>query len=88
MRSQIARKMANCRRLRSMKFICDIRFIPLATLVKVLVEIAFTFTTVIVAISLTSMEHLLAVGDMVYAVNFLIISVQRNMIRRLITEKS
>ena len=53
--------MVNCFRLRSMNFISDIRFIPLATLVKVLVEISFTFTAVIVAISLTSMEHLLAI---------------------------
>jgi len=34
-------------------------------LVKVHVEICFTFTAVIVAISLTSMEHLLAIEDRV-----------------------
>jgi len=59
MRSQIARQIANCLRLRSRKFIFDTRFIPRATLVKVLVEISFIFTTVVAAISLTSMEHLL-----------------------------
>jgi hypothetical protein len=32
---------------------------PLANLVKVLVEISFIFTTVVAAISLTSMQHLL-----------------------------
>jgi hypothetical protein len=41
----------------------DIRFIPLATFVKVLVEISFIFTTVVAAISLTSMQHLLLPGN-------------------------
>lgn len=59
--SQIARQMANGLRLRSMNFMLEIPFMPLAILVKVLVEISLTFTAVIVAISLTSMEHLLAI---------------------------
>ena len=59
MRSQIARQMANCLRLRSINFMFDIRFMPRANLVKVLVEISFIFTTVVAAISLTSMQHLL-----------------------------
>ena len=63
MRSQIDRQMNNSLRLRSMNFISNIRFIPLATLVKVLVEISLTFTTVVAAISLTSIENLLPLYD-------------------------
>jgi len=59
MRSQIAKQMPNSLRLRSINFIPDIRFIPLANLVKVLVEISLTFTTVVAAISLTSIKNLL-----------------------------
>jgi hypothetical protein len=40
-------------------------FIPLENFVKALVETSLTFTTVIVAMSLTSMEHLLSRSDQV-----------------------
>jgi hypothetical protein len=53
--------MATFLALRSTNFNWDRRFIPLATLVKVLVEISLTFTAVMVAMSLTSMQLLLAI---------------------------
>jgi hypothetical protein len=60
-KSHTAKQMETFLGLRSTNFNWDRRFIPLATLVKVLVEISLTFTAVMVAMSLTSMQLLLAI---------------------------